>query len=111
MTLTPKDVRLNAFMTNLENDFIAVSQTGEVLARADTEDAVRRAVPDAAAYFSGAEFKDIGATAEMVGSATTLDEALETLTDAVEDVKKTDLDGDGRIGGAPKGGNRKRKPK
>lgn len=106
MTITPADVRLNAFLTTLDDDWIAVDENGEVLCRANDEETVRRAVPTAAAYFSGADFKDAGATAEIHSPG--LNEAIDTVVAAAKAGAAFDHDGDGKPGGAPKGGNKKK---
>jgi hypothetical protein len=54
--LKPEQVRKDAFTENLGSDFVAVDANGRVLARADTEEAARLAVPGAAAFFTGKDF-------------------------------------------------------
>lgn len=50
------DVFKNDFLHNLGTDHIAVDHSGTPIARATDRTAVERAAPDAAAYFSGADF-------------------------------------------------------
>jgi hypothetical protein len=54
--LKPEHVRQSGFTENLGSDYIAVDANGAVLARAGDEESAKRAVPGAAAYFSGKDF-------------------------------------------------------
>lgn len=74
-------VKLNAFTDNLGTDWVAVDAQGNVLTRAGDKDTVQRAVPFAAAYFTGSDFEKKPAA----GS------------------KAFDHDDDGKVGGSPKG--------
>lgn len=56
MTVEAKHVRHNGFSENLGKDYIAVDANGAILARASDEESVRRAVPGAAAFFTGKDF-------------------------------------------------------
>jgi hypothetical protein len=51
-----KHVRHNAYSENLGKEFIAVDTNGSILARAPDEESAKRAVPGAAAYFTGKDF-------------------------------------------------------
>lgn len=66
MVLTPGSVRHNDMSKNLGTDFIAVDDHGNILGRANTHAAAHRAVPDAAAFFTGADFK--GVSADQIAS-------------------------------------------
>lgn len=55
-TVEPKHVKHNSFTENLGTDYVAVDANGAVLARASDEAGARRAVPGAAAFFTGKDF-------------------------------------------------------
>ena len=59
MVLTPGKVRHNDMSKNLGTDFIAVDDHGNILGRANTYAAAHQAVPDAAAFFTGADFEGV----------------------------------------------------
>lgn len=54
------DVRYNGFLDNLNDDWIATDGAGTPIARASTEDALRRGNPNAAAIFSAADLRKAG---------------------------------------------------
>jgi hypothetical protein len=54
--LKPEHVRQSGFTENLGSDVIAVDANGVVLSRASNLESAQRAVPGAAAYFSGKDF-------------------------------------------------------
>lgn len=65
--MKPEEVSHNAFTTNLTpTEFVAIGANGHPIGRAATEEGLRRACPDAAAYFSAADFA-YGGTADPVG--------------------------------------------
>jgi len=54
--MKPADVIRNEFLTNLKTDFIAVDHRSVPISRASDLPSVQKAAPDAAAYFTGADF-------------------------------------------------------
>lgn len=54
-----KDVFKNEFLTNLGTDHVAVDARGMPYSRAGNREAVVRAAPDAAAYFTGEDFDPV----------------------------------------------------
>lgn len=120
----------NAFLDNLKDDFVAVAPNGTIVGRADTKEALERAHgADAVTILDAA---GVNAAPTIAEAATAkLDDPLaavvaqgvvepapggivnDTVVEpeaptAEEQIAKMDPDGDGKIGGAPKGGNRKK---
>lgn len=104
--IMPADHSKHGFLEDIGTDWVALAANGAPIARAATEESVRRAAPDAAEYVTG------GKTEAPAPSA--------TLDPGPEEPKphpESDHDGDGRAGGSKPGdestvaqGRRKRKP-
>lgn len=75
--MKPADVFKNEFLTDLKTDYIAVAANGTPIARSTDLASVKRAAPDATAYFTGADFDtnvvNIRATGTSAGAATQAD--------------------------------------
>jgi hypothetical protein len=111
MTITAQDVKPNSFLDNLKTDFIAVDANGNILARADSEEVVRKAAPDTVAVFTGKDFETKVAKAtvepvtESAGEAIEPVAAEESTTDNPvpgADGSAFDHDDDGKVGGSKK---------
>lgn len=114
MTITPDQVRRNAFTENLGSDWIAVDAEGRVMVRADSRETAERACPHAAGFFTGADLPFSDAPQPIDKAAMSpIEAAFEQIRN--DSVEKTpvadpfDHDGDGKPGGSPKGGNRRKK--
>ena len=59
--MNPLQVIRNEFFHKLGNDHIAVDQSGTPIARSTTRASVEQAAPNAAGYFSAADFPDLAA--------------------------------------------------
>lgn len=123
------DIRPNAFTENLGTDILAVDDSGRVLCRAHDLDAAMRAAPAAKAYLTASDIAQPtpapeGLGMSPVGAELKMEEEIvdaeaakavadpaaveKELAAAKAQIAKMDPDGDGKIGGAPKGGNRKK---
>ena len=117
----PVDHSKHGFLKDIGTDWVALAANGEPLARAATEDGVRRAAPNADRYVTGAE-PDV----EQPAAVQTLppdggegpEPDVEPVKEEPTDKPQLDHDGDGKPGGSEKGENatasksrRQRKPK
>lgn len=78
-----KDILHNEFLSNLGDDHVAVAENGMPIGRAQDGDTIRKANPNAAAYFSADELRKVGLIPEKPKPVGTFDH-----------------DGDGRPGGS-----------
>ena len=126
----PVDHSKHGFLKDIGSDWVALAANGEPLARAATEDGVRRAAPNADRYVTGAaldapaakptsEKSEPVAVVEPVKEEPVKEEPVkeEPVKEEPTDKPQLDHDGDGKPGGSEKGKNatasksrRKRKP-
>lgn len=89
--MIPDNLVHNAYLDNIGSDWVAVSANGHPIARATTEEAVRRAAPDAAHYLNASM---LGERADAIDAAQAVDETVAV------DGSAFDGDGDGHVGGS-----------
>lgn len=124
----PVDHSKHGFLKDIGSDWVALAANGAPLARAATEEGVRRAVPNADRYVTGVEpdpapAESVAEKPEPVAEKPEPVAAAEPVKEEpVKEEPKTaadpfDHDGDGKPGGSEKGENatasksrRKRKP-
>lgn len=126
--------KANAFTENLGTDWVATDAAGTPIARASDEAGLRQAAPDAHAYLNAKTLvldgQDLPRAAEgsvnsaldkvaaqsQATSSVVVNPSVQTSTTelqsadqpkSIADGSRFDHDGDGKAGGAPKGGNRK----
>lgn len=69
-----EQVKIGLYTYKLGEDWIAVDETGEPVARAKTKEAVQAAVPDATGYFTSADFQPIADEDNLPNVTTYLNE-------------------------------------